>query len=145
SAQTVAVRAERGRVPVFWQEVRRTEIVMLGSLPFVTLYTTLGFSIARYIRYDFDSAYTPNPFAKASSALAFSQEEQMKILITSLCISAGIGLTDLTIRLVKRSVAHRRAAREQEAVTVTPIALDAAAVRLPPPHVVVAKLAQSQN
>lgn len=115
-----------------WKDIRRAEIITLGAIPFVTIFTMLGFSIANYIIHDYDPFYTPNPFAKDKAG--FSQDDQIKILLTTLGISLGIGLTDLTIRLVQRSVAKKRAAeREQRDIKITPVALDKTATKLPPP------------
>lgn len=116
-----------------WHYVRRAEIITLGAMPFVTLLTSLGFSIGRYIYYDFDSTYSPNPFAKGEGA--FTQKEQVAIILTAVGISVGIGLTDLTIQLVKRSKAKKRAEQNrQRAIEVTPVALDKTATKLPPPR-----------
>ncbi|WP_038073274.1 hypothetical protein [Treponema sp. C6A8] len=91
--------------PQVLKDIRRFEIITLGALPFVTLQTTLGYSCYQYVNHDFSAAYFPNPFAASS----YSQDEQIGILLTSLGICVGIGLTDLIIQLVKRSNAKKRA------------------------------------
>lgn len=131
-ANAQEVRAEI-ETPSVWQDIRRSEIVMLGSVPFVTIFTTLGFSINNFIAHDLDAVYAPNPLAKNTAG--FSEEEQINILVTSLCISAGVGVADLVVRLVKRNSAKRRAEmKKQDNIEINPVALDITAVKLPPPR-----------
>ena len=62
------------------KDARDTEIIILGSLPFVTLGVTLGYSFVNFVQHDFNSAYFVNPFTKEGS---FTQEEQIGIIVTS--------------------------------------------------------------
>jgi hypothetical protein len=88
--------------PTGARHVRRTEIITFGSLPFVTLGTTLGYSLFRYFSHDMNSAYMPNPLAKTSDEANLTQDEQMTVLAISAGISLFLGLTDLTINLIKQ-------------------------------------------
>jgi|WetSurMetagenome_2_1015567.scaffolds.fasta_scaffold88100_3 hypothetical protein len=119
--------------PQFMKDLRRTEIITLGSMPFITLDTTFAYSLIRYWQNDFSSAYTPNPFAKTSDSNGFSENEQRGILLTSFCICAGIGLTDLTFNLIKRAIGNRKEINEKRNIKITPIEEDKDAVKLPPP------------
>ena len=65
------------------KDLRRFEIISLGSMPFVTFNTSLVYSGIRYARHDFNSAYAPNLFATSS----YSAEEQREMILTSLGIS----------------------------------------------------------
>lgn len=88
--------------PGWLQDMRRAEIVSLGSLPFVTLGVTLGYSLFRYFSHDMNPDYFPNPFAKSSSAARLTTDEQLGILFTSLGVAAVVGITDFTISSIQR-------------------------------------------
>ena len=97
---TTPVPYDDKEFPQTLKDLRRFEIITLGALPFVTLDTTLAYSTYRYAKNDFDDAYKPDIFSPSS----FTQEEQKKIILTSVGICAGIGLTDLIVQIIKRSV-----------------------------------------
>ena len=100
----------RDEFPGWLQDVRRAEIVSLGSLPFVTLGVTLGYSLYRYFSNDMNPDYFPNPFAKSSAAARLSTDEQLGILFTSLGLAAAVGITDFTISAIQR---HKRSKAEE--------------------------------
>lgn len=108
--------------PGWLQDMRRAEIVSLGSLPFVTLGVTLGYSLYRYFSHDMNPDYFPNPFAKSSSAAHLSTDEQLGILFTSLGVAAVVGITDFTISSIQR---HKRKKAQEElnrgAVEIIPL------------------------
>lgn len=108
--------------PGWLQDLRRAEIVSLGSLPFVTLSVTLGYSLYRYFSHDMNPDYFPNPFAKSSSAARLSTDEQLGILFTSLGVAAAVGITDFTITTIQR---HKRNKAQEElnrgAVEIIPL------------------------
>ena len=108
--------------PGWLQDMRRAEIVSLGSLPFVTLGVTLGYSLYRYFSHDMNPDYFPNPFSKSSSAAHLSTDEQLGILFTSLGVAAVVGITDFTISSIQR---HKRNKAYQElnrgAVEIIPL------------------------
>ena len=107
--------------PSWAQDIRRTEIVTLGSLPFTTLGVTLGYSLYRYASNGFNPEYIPNPFAKSATG-SLSSKEQIGIVLTSVGISAVIGLVDLTIRLIQRSAAKKEASRQRDnTLIITPL------------------------
>lgn len=103
SEDTTPLPYEKSEFPQFLKDLRRFEIISLGAMPFVTLDTTLAFSGYKYVQSGYDPAYSPNPFAASS----FNTDEQKTIILTSLAISIGIGLTDYIIQLIKRSKAKR--------------------------------------
>jgi hypothetical protein len=124
---TTAAPYEKDEFPVFLHDLRRFEIITLGSLPFVTLDTSLAYSTVRYVRHDFDSAYTPS----LASSATFDSDEQIGIILTSIGISVGIGITDYIIHLVKRTSKNRkRAQNENKDVNIIPIEEDQDAVRI---------------
>lgn len=118
-------------LPQAIKDLRRFEIITLGSLPFVMIDTTLVYSGIRYAQHDFDSEYKPNIFDKSS----YTTEEQMQILFTSLGISVGIGLSDMVVNIVKRESKKNRAKRQkQNNISITPISEDPDATRIEIPE-----------
>ncbi|MCR4939385.1 MAG: hypothetical protein K5930_04660 [Treponemataceae bacterium] len=103
-------------------DLRRAEIVTLGSVPFTTLGATMGYTFFRYIKNEFDSDYFPNPLAKSSAAANLNSDEQIGIFISSACISLIIGIVDFIITRIERRRAEESSeyerARQQESVIV---------------------------
>lgn len=120
---------EDDEFPQTLKDIRRFEIITLGALPFVTLDTTLAYSTYRYARNDFDDAYKPDIFSPSS----FSQEEQKGIILTSVGICAGIGLTDLIVQIIKRSVKKKKKQINYDDISIIPIAEDEDASVIPLP------------
>ena len=87
-------------IPYWVEQARRTEIITLGSLPFVTIGVSLGYSIYNCAVHDWDGSYFANPFTKGANA---TQQDQINIIVASSIVAAGIGLTNLAINLVKHS------------------------------------------
>jgi hypothetical protein len=115
--QTVTPQIEpytKDEFPQWARDLRRTEIITFGSLPFITLTATLGFGIARWA----NGGTFPNPLDKSASG--YTQDEQIQILLISVGTSVVLGLTDLTINLVKRHSAKKRQNSNSGAITVTP-------------------------
>ena len=111
------------------KDLRRFEIITLGALPFVTLDTTLAYSTWRYVQHDFDAAYQPNVFAASS----FTQEEQLNLILTSLGVCIGIGLTDLIVQIIKRSHKKRTSQVNYDDISIIPISEDEDAQIIPLP------------
>ena len=124
---------EKDELPQSVKDLRRFEIITLGSLPFVTLDTSLAYSTFRYAQNDFDEAYKPDIFSKTS----YTQEEQTGIILTSVGISLGIGLTDLVIQIIKRSSKKRREKRQitYDDIAIVPLAEDPDASQIPLPAI----------
>lgn len=97
--------------PQWTLDLRRTEIITFGSLPFVTLWTTFGYSFATYNEFR-------NPLQKNNGA--FTEDDQKKVLMISACISLGLGVIDLLINLIQRSYS-KKAIVENNAIKVIPI------------------------
>ena len=87
-------------------DIRRAEIITFGSLPFVTLGVTVAYGAYGYFSGEFSSF--PNPLDK--SADSFSSWQQAKIFGVSLGISAGLGLIDFGVNIVRR---HNRTKKER--------------------------------
>lgn len=95
-------------IPDWLFDFRDAEIVAFGSLPFVTLDVTLGYTLVRYLINGFNPDYIPNPLAKSSAAGNLSSGEQMGIAITAGVISLGLGIADFLM------ATHRRRSSNQE-------------------------------
>jgi hypothetical protein len=109
---------EKDEFPEWARYVRRTEIITLGMLPFVTLGTTLGYSVYRYFQHDMNASYFPNPLAKTSQDANLTQEEQLTVLAISAGISLFLGLVDLTITLIKDGALKKNAVPLSGSITV---------------------------
>lgn len=106
--------------PNWAKDLRRTEIISFGSLPFVTLGVTLGLGGYWYLNGDLSSF--PNPFNKSSSS--FTADQQVQIIELSALLSVGLGITDLVINTIQRANTNKRLQRIQdskEKMSVTPL------------------------
>ena len=115
--------------PQALHDLRRFEIVSLGALPFVTLNSTLVYSGVKYVQNDFNPDYAPNPFAPKSEN-GFTTEEQVGILLTSLGISVGIGLTDYIIQVIKRNSKKNKAKKLNQNIKISTIENDPTATKI---------------
>lgn len=117
---TTPLEYDSSSMPQGLKDLRRFEIITLGSLPFVTLDAGIVYSGIRWANNGFDPNNPPNPFATST----YSTEEQMGILLTSIGISISIGLTDYIINLVKRSNRKKREQLLNQSIIITPLNLD---------------------
>lgn len=101
--------------PQWLKDVRRTEIITFGSLPFVTLWTTVGYSLAVLGEFH-------NPLDK--SADGFDEDDQMNIIKISAATCLGLGAFDLGFNLIKRAIVKKRGQKkEQHAIEVLPFSV----------------------
>ena len=99
--------------PQWAKDVRRTEIITFGSLPFVTLWTTVGYSLAVYGEFH-------SPLDKSSSG--FTTDDQKRIIGIAAATSLGLGLFDLAFTLISRKVRAKKArSLRPDEVTVIPL------------------------
>jgi hypothetical protein len=89
--------------PDWARQIRRTEIITIGSLPFTTLGISTIYGLFRYVKNNFNPEYIPNPLAKSSSAANLDEEEQKNIVISAVTVSVVVGLIDLVITLIKNA------------------------------------------
>ena len=106
------------------KDLRRFEIITLGAMPFITLDSAIVYNGYKYASGKTD---TFNPLATAD----YSQGEMERIIITSLCISAGIGLSDYIINLIKRNRIKRKQRFTDSNIKIEE---DPDAVRIPLPE-----------
>jgi hypothetical protein len=94
--------------PLWAKDLRRAEIVALGSFPFSMFFTTFAMDTVRYFDHEKDLRYAPWPF-KAAGAINMNRNELKTTLAIALSVSAAIALADFTIVKVKRYQAEQRA------------------------------------
>jgi len=80
----------------FLKELRRGEIIMLGSLPLSIFLAIETYEIYRYVQHDRDPDYTPWPFRK-HGGVPFSTTESRGIFISALGFSFLIAAIDFII------------------------------------------------
>jgi hypothetical protein len=80
----------------FLKELRRGEIIMLGSLPLSIFLAIETYEIYRYVQHDREPEYTPWPFRKYGG-MPFSKEESTGIFVSALGFSFLIAVTDFII------------------------------------------------
>lgn len=119
--------------PGVLHDLRRAEIITLGAMPFITFNVSLGYSFGKYVAHDFDANYFVNPF-DANSDNGYSTDEQIGIILASVGISAGIGLTDFIVHSIKRNNQYRKQKRNKNNdIVINPITQDEEATKIEKP------------
>ena len=125
---------EEDEFPSWLKDLRRAEIITLGAMPFITLNTSLCYSFGNYAFHNFDSDYFLNPFAQGSDTSSNTSGEQAGILITSLGICLGIGITDFIVHSVKRSNQKKKMRTQKKGnINIESVADDPEATNILPP------------
>ncbi|HOX92649.1 MAG TPA: hypothetical protein PLC54_06975 [Spirochaetales bacterium] len=86
--------------PAWAHELRRWEIVSLGSFPIALFYTKLAFDFARYASNGFDPRFVPWPF-KNEFSYAPSAGEQRTMFLSAAAVAAVAGFADWLIVAIK--------------------------------------------
>jgi hypothetical protein len=86
--------------PSWAKDLRRAEIITLGSLPFVTLTVTLAYSLVGWSASGF-TENTPSLFSRTTDS-SMTEDDQLLILGISLGVSVVLGLVDLFVNIHKR-------------------------------------------
>lgn len=114
---------DKEEFPQTLKDLRRFEIITLGAMPFVTLDVTLAYS-------GYKSVTTGAPFNPFGSS-NYSQDEQFKIILTSLGISTGVGLFDYVYHIIQRNVKLNKNRKNTTSyINVIPISEDPDAVKI---------------
>lgn len=101
---TEPVPYSENEFPQWTKDLRRAEIISLGSVPFVALGITIGYGT--YLYKTGETEHFPNPFSKGDDS--FTEEQQLKILGASLGAGLCIGVIDFTVNKIRRAVKNRR-------------------------------------
>lgn len=102
--------------PQWAKDLRRGEIITLGSVPFVGLWVVGGYGGYKYFSGKTDSF--PNPFSPKD---AFDKNEIWTMVGVTAGIGLGIGLTDFFVNLARRKKAEKerllQEAKDREGIT----------------------------
>lgn len=121
--------------PGVLHDLRRAEIITLGAMPFITFNVSLGYSFGNYAAHNFDSKYFINPFAQDSDS-SYSKDEQIGIILTSVGICAGIGITDFIVHSVKRNKQTRKLKKNKNKdIIISPVKTDPEATKIEPEEI----------
>ena len=96
--------------PQWSKDLRRTEIITFGSLPFVTIWATMGYTFYKY-------GEIRNPLNKSADGLTTADQKTIVEIAAVSCIS--LGLFDLTMNLIQREAKAHKARKERSADTIT--------------------------
>lgn len=96
---------EKEEFPQWALDLRRFEIVSLGSIPFAMIGVTIAYGAIEVNRGNMDSI--PNPLNPSS----LDESEQLKILGLTVCTGLAIGLVDYTVNLIIRHNKKKRLER----------------------------------
>ncbi|MBO4732459.1 MAG: hypothetical protein J5597_06625 [Spirochaetaceae bacterium] len=99
--------------PEWAHQLRRSEIITVGSYPFTMMSVGFGYSLYRYFANDMSSSYSPNPFVNANSK-NYTADEQKKMIKYAAGMSLGIGLLDFIINQSIRSEEKKQAKQKEE-------------------------------
>lgn len=115
--------------PSWLKDLRRAEIITLGAMPFITFNVTLGFWAVN----GFDDAHSPFEGATESGITKYTNSQTVGILLTSLGICAGIGISDFLVNLLKSQDVTNRNKKKIGNINIESVKEDPEAVRLPLP------------
>jgi len=111
-------------------KLRRFEIISLGSIPFVSLDISLGYSGYKYATGK--SEKFVNPFSSTADT-AYTEDEIKGIIISSVCVGACIGLADLIVNEVKANKIKQKIKKENQQININSVVNnpDAVKIKLP--------------
>ena len=86
--------------PEWARDLRRAEIIMIGSVPVSIIVSGLVYSLYRWAQNDFDSAYAPGLLG-SQSARELDDTEKLGVLTVTMSISGLLALTDYILGKVR--------------------------------------------
>lgn len=122
---------EEDEFPQGLKDLRRFEIIALGSMPFVTLDVNIAYSIGKpFVECMQTGNWSNYSFSNPLTASAdYSSDEIKGVIWTAVGISVGIALTDYIINLVKRNKLQK-AAYQNNKMNIYNITEDPDAIKL---------------
>ncbi|MDX9799892.1 MAG: hypothetical protein RBT69_01000 [Spirochaetia bacterium] len=87
----------------FLRDLRRAEVIFIGSYPFAVVFTKIGSGIFDYASSGFARSKAPALFGGAEKGTS-SSDETKRILISSLYVSLSITAADFIIGKIKKQV-----------------------------------------
>lgn len=88
---------EDDEFPQWMKDLRRGEIIAIGSFPLTFFATQLIYGFVRYAKNDFDDAYNPGFLIGSSSAEPYTDKEKGEIILISISASLAFALADFII------------------------------------------------
>ena len=86
-----------------WQrDLRRFEVILVGSFPFTMLYSSLGYGLIRWGINGFSEGYAPT-LSQTAETVPLTRQEQIGVVLAGVGISALVALIDFIIVQTKRS------------------------------------------
>jgi hypothetical protein len=87
---------ERDEFPEWAHDLRRAEIIFIGSFPITFLFSSIGYDVIRFAANGFSREYAP-ALLNNPTTVPLSNGERLGVVLTSLGISAVIALVDFII------------------------------------------------
>lgn len=89
--------------PRWLRDLRRAEVILIGSIPFTMFFTFETYDTYRYVSSGLDPYYAPWPF-RPGSAQVYTTQEKVGIVVSALSLSLLIAAADYLIgRINERS------------------------------------------
>ena len=92
--------------PRWLRELRRAEVIFVGSIPFTMFFTFEGYDTYRYVTNGLDPFYAPWPF-RPGSAQQYTAQEKTGILVSAVSLSLVIAAADYVVGRIHERSAHR--------------------------------------
>jgi len=86
--------------PTWAHDLRRAEIIMIGSMPVSIILSGLIYSLYRWAEHDFSPEYSPGIFG-GQAARELDETEKMGVLTITVSISGLIALADFILGKVE--------------------------------------------
>ena len=117
------------------KDLRRFEIIALGSMPFVTLDVNIAYSLGKPVfncmqSGDWSNYSFQNPLTASSN---YSKDEIAGVIWTSVGICVGIAITDYVINLIRRNN-KKRALYSNQIINIYEVEVNPDAVKLDNPY-----------
>lgn len=110
--------------PQALKDLRRFEIITLGSMPFVMLDCNMVYS-GILVAQGKSNSFNPLNMS------GYTTEQQVGLILTSLAVSTGVGLTDLIVQNIKRNKKAKKTRKQQaNSISVIPVEEDPDAVKI---------------
>jgi hypothetical protein len=91
--------------PAWLRDLRRAEVILVGSFPFTLFFTFEAYDTYRYVANGSNPSFAPWPF-RPGSAQVYTLEEKMGVAATAVMLSLAVAAADYIIGRI-----HERAAR----------------------------------
>jgi len=91
--------------PVWLRDLRRAEVILVGSFPFTLFFTFETYDTYRFFANGMDPSFSPWPL-RPGSAQVYTDDEKKWVALSAVSLSLLIAVTDFIIGRI-----HERAAR----------------------------------